>query len=548
MANTPPHTPAISPIASSPLWPVAVAIQLRRTAVTRYGMALVFTATALLVTIKLGHPGGATGERDQFVYFVVAVMFSSWFGGLGPGLLTTILATLFINFLLLPPPFLFDFNSNDLPRLCVFMTVCLMVNWLEESRVRTEARMRQSEEHFRSLVEGVQDHAIFMLDPNGDVLTWNNSAQRLTGYDSDIVGQHFDRMFLPEDVAAGRPTRLLATASQTGRVEEEHWRVRRDGSRYFADTVITALRDHKNALRGFSIITRDLTERKNAEELSRQRQNEIAHIARLTTMNELATGIAHEINQPLSAIAIYSHGCLERLKSIPNVPPDVLEAMRDIGAQAQRTGEIISHFRKLVRKREPERAPADINALVAQAIDLLRPDATQQGVTLELALAENLSLVVCDSVQIEQVVINLVKNAIEAIVDDNSEHKIVRVSTEQPDPTRVSVSVRDTGPGLSPADIDCAFEPFFTTKSNGLGMGLNISHSIIESHGGRLTATPNPDCGVTFAFSIPISPASGKDADHSPIDPNDSAMLTEAIVTTPKGAPPAMDIKVNPTI
>src|SRR5262249_1852165 len=147
----------------------------------------------------------------------------------------------------------------------------------------------------------------------------------------------------------------------------------RDGSRYCAGTVISALRDHKKALRGFSIITRDLTDRKDAEELSRQRQNEIAHVSRMTTMNELATGIAHEINQPLSAIAIYSHGCLERLKDVPGVPDDVLEAMRDIATQAQRAGEIISHFRKLVRKREPERAAADINALVAQAADLLRP-------------------------------------------------------------------------------------------------------------------------------------------------------------------------------
>ena len=258
-------------------------------------------------------------------------------------------------------------------------------------------------------------------------------------------------------------------------------------------------------------------------------------------MNELATGIAHEINQPLSAIAIYSHGCLERLKSVPGVPPDVLEAMRDIAVQAQRTGEIISHFRKLVRKREPERASADINAVVAQAVDLLRADATRQGVTLKVSLAANLTLVVCDSVQIEQVVINLIKNAIEAIVDDNSDQKIVSITTEQTDPTRVTVSVSDTGPGLSSADIDCAFEAFFTTKPNGLGMGLNISHSIIESHGGRLAATPNPERGVTFAFTVPISPASGKEADHSPIDPNDSSMLTEAIVTTPKGAAPPLD-------
>jgi two-component system sensor kinase FixL len=531
-----PNNPTNLPTSSSPLWPVALAIQVRRTAVMRYGMALVFTALAFLVTVHLG-PGAVGGtashvDQDQFVYFVVAVMFASWFGGLGPGLLTTILSTLIINFVLLPPPFRVDFNSNDLPRLGVFITVCLMVNWLEESRVRTEARMRQSEEHFRSLIEGVQDYAIFMLDPKGNVLTWNNSAERVTGYSEDaIVGQPYARMFLPEDVQAGRPARLLAKAAEHGRAEEEHWRVRRDGSRYCAGTVISALRDHKKALRGFSIITRDLTEQKDAEELSRHRQNEIAHISRLTTMNELATGIAHEINQPLSAIAIYSHGCLERLKDVPGVPPDVLEAMRDIAAQAQRAGEIISHFRKLVRKREPERAAADLNALVKQAADLLHADATRQGVTLEVNLASGLTQVICDSVQIEQVVINLIKNAVEAITDDHSEVRVVRVTTEQTDPTRVTVRVCDTGPGLSSADIDCAFEPFFTTKANGLGMGLNISHSIIESHGGRLTATPNPDRGVTFSFTIPISPTSGKDADNSPIDPNDSSMLTEAIVT-----------------
>jgi len=517
----------------------------------RYGMALVFTATALLVTVRLGHREGTSlltgaGEQDQFVYFVVAVMFASWFGGLGPGLLTTILATLIINFLLLPPPFLLDFNSNDLPRLGVFMTVCLMVNWLEESRVRTEARMRQSEEHSRSLIEGVQDHAIFMIDPRGNVLTWNNSAERLTGFNSEgIVGQPYARMFLQEDIQSGRPARLLATAAEQGRAEEEHWRVRRDGSRYHAGTVITALRTHVGGLRGFSIITRDLTERKNAEELSHQRQNEIAHISRLTTMNELATGIAHEINQPLSAIAIYSHGCLERLKDVPNVPPDVLEAMRDIAAQAQRTGEIIAHFRKLVRKREPERAAADINALVAQAADLLRPDALRHRVAIEVSLANPLSPVICDSVQVEQVVINLIKNAIEAIADGESSERLIRVQTQQLDPARVAVSVSDTGPGLSPADIDCAFEPFFTTKANGLGMGLNISHSIIESHGGRLSATPNPDRGVTFSFTIPISPANGKDVDNSPLSPNDSSLLTEAIVTHAK---PIIDFPLMPPV
>jgi PAS domain S-box-containing protein len=220
--------------------------------VLQIAMRIVAAVVAVSVAIAADAAIYPVVHHHQFVFFALAVMLVSLYGGLWSGLLTTALSTLSINFFILDPPFSFDLQSEDFTRLALFTTVAGVISWLNGSRRKAEGRLRQSEEHFRSLVEGVSDVAIFMLDPQGKVLSWNASAERITGYASgEIVGKDFTCFFTSEDLRDGKPNRIRATAAASGRFEEEDWRVRRDGSRYWAGVLVTALRDGVGTLRGF---------------------------------------------------------------------------------------------------------------------------------------------------------------------------------------------------------------------------------------------------------------------------------------------------------
>jgi two-component system sensor histidine kinase DctS len=249
-------------------------------------------------------------------------------------------------------------------------------------------------------------------------------------------------------------------------------------------------------------VATDITERKEAEELSRQQMERLQFTSRLVTMGEMASTLAHELNQPLSAIASYNTGCLNTLRSGNGDPAQLLEAVEKVGAQARRAGRIIKGIHEFVRKSEPQRAPCGLNAAVEEAVGFVQPEARKRGVQVALHLAPDLPPVMADRVMLEQVVMNLAKNAVEAM--EASERRELTVSTSLTGDGQARVCVADTGPGVPPVLRQKLFAPFFTTKPEGMGMGLNICRSIVEFHRGRLWIDDNPGGGSVFSFTIPL--------------------------------------------
>ena len=250
-------------------------------------------------------------------------------------------------------------------------------------------------------------------------------------------------------------------------------------------------------------LRREIEQRRQAEDRERQRLLEIAHVSRLSTMGELATEIAHEINQPLTAIAAYSDACAGLLRSENWRREELIATLESISGQARRAGEVIRRVRGFVRKEESRRAPADINEIVREVVQLAQTEARWRNVVIRLELAPALPSLPADRILIEQVILNLVRNAIEAMEAMEANGRTVTIETVPGADDAVEVAVRDTGPGL-PETAEQVFVPFFTTKPQGMGMGLSISQSIVQAHGGRLWAAPNHPCGAVFRFTLPI--------------------------------------------
>jgi len=254
-------------------------------------------------------------------------------------------------------------------------------------------------------------------------------------------------------------------------------------------------------------IARELSRQRAAEaratlELAR-RQSELAHVLRVSAMGEMAAQLAHELTQPLSAIANYAAGCRRRLQPDAARHQALLEAVDRISAEALRAGEIIRRLRNFVRKEEPQLRPVDINAVVAEVVTLVGGDAREHGIDLQLTLDPTLPAVEADPIQLEQVIFNLVRNAVEAMQSDPGPSGVIGITTRLTAAAAIELLVCDAGAGISADDAEKIFEPFHTTKPAGLGMGLAISRSIVEAHGGTLSMTRNPTRGVTFTFALP---------------------------------------------
>ncbi len=251
----------------------------------------------------------------------------------------------------------------------------------------------------------------------------------------------------------------------------------------------------------------DITERKQADELSRRQEEKLQFTARLVTMGEMASSLAHELNQPLTAIASYATGCLNKLQhSEPSA--SILPAMGIINAQAQRAGKIIKNMREFVKKSAPHKAPALLSDILEQAVGFAEIEAKRQGIAIRLELEDSLPEVSVDRVMIEQVILNLVRNGIEAMNDLPRQHLYLTLSARRTEAGQVRVCVTDQGKGMSAEVVRQLYTPFFSTKPDGMGMGLNICRSIIEFHQGRLWHEPTPQGGTRFCFTLPLETGS----------------------------------------
>mgnify|MGYP002629313760 CR=1 FL=1 len=251
-------------------------------------------------------------------------------------------------------------------------------------------------------------------------------------------------------------------------------------------------------------LERQIGVRRKAEEDAILRRAELAHIHRLNTMGEMASGFAHELNQPLSAIANFARGCIRRINKGSTDTGELLSALEQVAAQSTRAGEIIKRIRTFVKKEEPIRVRDDINRVIRETLKFIQSDAERQQTRFELDLATALPEVEIDVVQVEQVILNLVRNAIEAMSDLPDGPRTLTIRTSETDTGDIDISVIDTGPGIPPDSLEGVLDPFVTTKENGLGLGLSISRSIVESHGGRLRAGNFHGAGAIVSFTLPV--------------------------------------------
>jgi PAS domain S-box-containing protein len=378
-----------------------------------------------------------------------------------------------------------------------------------EQRKLAEDGLRRSEERYRLLIEGVEDYAIFSLDPSGRVTSWNAGAEHIKGYLADeIIGRHFSDFYSLEDKQRGKPELALQVADAEGRFAEEGWRVRKDGSRLWASVVITALRDSQKKLIGFSKITRDLTERKCAEEKLQAAQAQLSHVARVTTMGEFAASIAHEVNQPLSAALANGDACLRWLGANPPNLDRARASICGIVEAVNQASEVIKRIRALMKKAPLQKTELNVNEVVGELSGLLLGELARNDISLQMDLAADLPVVFGDRVQIQQVILNLISNGIEAMKPATQRPKELVISSNPGADGRVLVSIRDSGTGFAPEFAEKLFQAFFTTKQEGMGLGLSISRTIIEAHGGRLWATANIAHGATFQFTLPVAKGS----------------------------------------
>ncbi len=341
--------------------------------------------------------------------------------------------------------------------------------------------------------------AIIGKDLNGIVTHWNRAAEAMFGYRAEeIVGRPIVVLFPPDRVA--EEATILQRISRGEKVEHyETVRRRKDGSTLPASLTVSPIRDDSGAIVGASKILRDLSERRDREQRLREAQAELFHVQRLTELGQLVSALVHEVNQPLAAIGNYA-GAGKRLLTAGNTA-GTRTALQKITEQTERAHQIIQRLRNFVKKGDSEQRPEHLPAMIQEAVALAMVSLKKERVALETRLAPDAAHVAADRVQIQQVLFNLLRNAMEAM--EQSTRREIVISTAPGGTGMVEVCVADTGPGLAPAVWANLFRPFVTTKDNGMGVGLSICRSIVETHGGRLWAEDNPGGGTVFRFTLP---------------------------------------------
>jgi two-component system, LuxR family, sensor kinase FixL len=372
-------------------------------------------------------------------------------------------------------------------------------------RKAAELARRESELRLRSILDTVPD-AIVVIDAQGMIQSFSPAAERLFGFQSaEVVGRNV-KILMPtpyREAHDGYLDRYLRTSERRiigiGRVVV--------GLRKSGETFPMELQVGEFAFAGsryFTGFVRDLTERQEAERRIQDLQAELLHASRLSVMGQMASTMAHELNQPLTAVMNYLEAGRQLIATGVGGPERVSEMMEKAIAQAQRAGEVIRRLRGFVSKGETERRVQSLNQLVEEALALALVGARQRGVRASLKLEQSLPLVLVDPVQIQQVVLNLVRNAVEAMEEVERRELVIgtRAVTDQ---EMAEVVVADSGPGIAPELADRLFQPFVTTKKTGMGLGLSICREIVEAHHGRLTAAPGSSGGTVFRLTLPTA-------------------------------------------
>jgi PAS domain S-box-containing protein len=380
-------------------------------------------------------------------------------------------------------------------------------------RRRAERALKESEERWRSVFE-TSAAGVAVLDKDARFVATNLAFQTMLGYsDQELRAVSLADLGFPDDRDA--PRRLGDELRAYPRHDEVTQFRRRDGSAMWSHIYFSSILDDDSKPRLIIATALDITDHKAAEEAARTAQSELAQVARLTAMGEMSASIAHEINQPLAAIVANGNA---GLRWLANAAPDLDEVratLKRIVSDGHRAGKVISGVRTLFKKNVQARGPVDVNELVNEVLSLVRGELESRRVTIETELGR-LAPVTADRGQLQQVILNLITNALDAMGAISDRPRVLRLRSERCEPGKIMVTVQDSGPGIEKKNIHRIFEPFFTTKSNGSGMGLSICRSVVESHGGRLMASHGHPYGAVFQIVLPLqepdpgSPASGQ--------------------------------------
>ena len=371
-------------------------------------------------------------------------------------------------------------------------------------RKHAETALRRSEAYLAAAQRLSRTGSFGWNVARGDIF-WSAESFNIFGYDKALIAniEMVLQRVHPEDLAFVQ--RIIAQASSTGTdFDFEHRLLMPDGAVRYVHVVGRAVRDQADELEFIGSVM-DITAAKRAEESLQKAQADLAHAARVTTLGELAASIAHEINQPLAAVATSGNACLRWLD---RTPPDLHAARQAVGRivqDAHRAGDVIRGLRALTSKSEPRLTKLNMNDAIKDTLQFVRSDIHRHRVALQTQLSADIRPVLGDRVQLQQVLLNLITNGIDAMGAVREQSRALTISSEYCQPDGVLVSVRDTGIGVDPAVAKHIFNPFYTTKSEGMGMGLSISKTIIEAHGGQLWAKPNMPQGAIFQFRLPVA-------------------------------------------
>jgi two-component system sensor kinase FixL len=477
----------------------------RRTAWIGYGLAIALIATVLVVRLIV--PAGV-GTAPVYLFLIPALLVISAVGGFGPGVLATCLT--------MAVELWFEGHTarGDIVNAAAFFTIGIGMAWLgrriQRASHSAEAINRDllaREAHLKSILETIPD-AMVVIDPRGHIQSFSSAAERLFGRKADeVIGRNVS-LLMPSPYRENHDSyldRYLRTGERriigVGRVVVGE---RKDGSTFPMELAIGEMKSSDKLF--FTGFIRDLTERQRTEARLQELQSELVHISRLTAMGEMASTLAHELNQPLAAIANYLKGARRILDKLQEGSPQegsqplVREALQKATEQSLRAGQIIHRLRNFVARGESERKGESLSKLLEEASALALVGAKDQGVRVRFDLDADRDLVFVDKVQIQQVILNLIRNAIEAMADSPKRQLVI--SSGEAAGQMVEIRVSDTGTGLAPEVVQQLFQPFFTTKPHGMGVGLSISKTIIEAHGGRMWADANAGGGTVFHLTL----------------------------------------------